>query len=284
MSAAASDTQSETQTGHGVASSSVVADDAVDPQILAFQEHQATAAKLSLAEEARTLVNAATWGMISTLGSGGAAAGYPCGSVVEYASEESGALVFAFSSMSSHTTDARKQGKASLTIPTPNFQGLQDARVSLTGDIAAVEGQEAEELRGLYRQRHPNSYWVDFGDFSIFRLVPRTGRLIGGFARAGQITAEEYSSARPDPIAPFSAAVAQHMNQDHEDATLAIVRNVAGITCSGAQIAGLDRLGMTVRCRRGEETFKARIPFSRPVEDRKAIKDVIVEMTRAAKA
>lgn len=67
------------------------------------------------------------------------------------------------------------------------MQGLQDARVSLTGDITAVEGQEAEQLRGLYRKRHPDSFWVDFGDFSIFRMVPKTGRLIGGFARAGQV-------------------------------------------------------------------------------------------------
>jgi len=53
------------------------------------------------------------------------------------------------------------------------------------------------------------------------------------------------------------------MNQDHEDATLAIVRHVTGLTCSNAHISGLDRLGMTVRCRRGEETFKARVPFIR---------------------
>jgi hypothetical protein len=59
--------------------------------------------------------------------------------------------------------------------------------VSLTGDIRAVEGEEAEQLRGVYRKRHPKSFWVDFGDFSIFRLVPITGRLIGGFARAGQV-------------------------------------------------------------------------------------------------
>lgn len=280
MSAKASDSQS----GHGVPSTSVVAEDAVDPEILAFQKHQASAAKLSLADEARTLVQASTWGVISTIGRGGSAAGYPCGSIVEYATDEQGSLVFAFSSMSSHTTDVRGSGMASLTIPSPNLKGLQDARVSLTGDIRAVEGEEAEQLRGVYRKRHPKSFWVDFGDFSIFRLVPITGRLIGGFARAGQITAEEYFAAKPDPIAPFSAAVANHMNKDHQEATQAIVRHMAGITVSEAEIGSLDSLGMTVLCKRGEATFKARIPFPRPVEDRKAIKDVIVEMTKAAKA
>ena len=37
-------------------SSSVVSEEAVDPEIQAYQEHQSTAAKLSFAEEARTLV------------------------------------------------------------------------------------------------------------------------------------------------------------------------------------------------------------------------------------
>lgn len=42
--------------GHQVPSSSVVSEEAVDPEFQAYQEHQATAAKLSFAEEARTLV------------------------------------------------------------------------------------------------------------------------------------------------------------------------------------------------------------------------------------
>lgn len=47
-------------TGHKVPNSSVVSEQAVDPEIKAFQEHQASAARLSHAEEARTLVEAAT--------------------------------------------------------------------------------------------------------------------------------------------------------------------------------------------------------------------------------
>ena len=61
--------------------------------------------------------------MLSTIGSG-KAAGYPAGSIVEYATNEQGFLFFAFSSMSSHTTDVRKSGRASLTIPSPGFKVL----------------------------------------------------------------------------------------------------------------------------------------------------------------
>ena len=44
------------ETGHQVPNTSVVSEEAQDPEILAFQEHQASAARLSHAEEARTLM------------------------------------------------------------------------------------------------------------------------------------------------------------------------------------------------------------------------------------
>lgn len=51
-----------------------------------------------------------------------------------------------------------------------------------------------------------------------------------------------------------------------------------------ANILNLDRLGMNVACERGKDAFKARLPFPRPATDRKSVKELIVEMTRAAAA
>lgn len=45
-----------------------------------------------------------------------------------------------------------------------------------------------------------------------------------------QVTAEEYATAEPDPIAPFSAPVAGHMNEDHSDSTIAMIKHYVGIT------------------------------------------------------
>ena len=73
------------------------------------------------------------WGVLSTIGSG-KVAGYPSGSIVEYAVSEQGHLFFAFSSMSSHTTDVKQVGKASLTIPATGF------KVSLKLNAFAMPG------------------------------------------------------------------------------------------------------------------------------------------------
>jgi hypothetical protein len=54
---------------------------------------------------------------------------------------------------------------------------------------------------------------------------------------------------------------------------------------ASARLLDLDRLGMNLEVSRaaGEAPFKLRLPFTRAAEERKGIKDAIVEMTRAAK-
>lgn len=140
-------------------------------------------------------------------------------------------------------------------------------------------------MREAYLAKHPNSFWVDFGDFSWWRLDEvLQARVVGGFARAGKVAGDEYAAAQPDPIAPFSAPVAGHMNADHADTTVAVIKHVVGITVDSATILSIDRLGMNVSCTRQGQDFKARLPFPRPATDRKSVKDLIVEMTQAAAA
>ena len=44
------------------------------------------------------------------------------------------------------------------------------------------------------------------------------------------------------------------------------------------------RLGLTIKCLAGGKEFTCRLPFIRPAQDRKDVKDIIVEMTNTAKA
>ena len=102
-------------------------------------------------------------------------------------------------------------------------------------------------------------------------------------------TPEQYKNAKPDPISGFGAAIAAHMNDDHQDSTIAMVAHaIPGLDVSEAVITSVDSLGMYVKCTRTPrasdqpQQFKIRLPFPRKVEERKDVKDVIVEMTRAA--
>ena len=114
-------------------------------------------------------------------------------------------------------------------------------------------------------------------------------RFVGGFARAGSITPEEYAAAKPDPIAGFGPHISAHMNDDHMENTIAMVAHaIPGLDVSEAVITSVDSLGMYVKCTRTPrasdqpQQFKIRLPFPRKIEDRKGVKDVIVEMSQAA--
>jgi len=281
--------------GHAVPKGSAVSEQNMDPEILAFREHQKTAARLSFAEEARTLVDSAVSGVISTLSARSGTEGFPSGSVVFFAADEEGRPVFSFSSMSGHTVDLKKNEKASLTILAPGFKTPADARVTLTGVASPISEEEKEGVKAVYKAKHPGAFWTDFGDFKWYRMTVQAANLVGGFARAGGITAEEYADAKPDPVAPFSAPVSAHMNDDHGSSTLAIVKGTTGLKTGivGAQMLTIDRLGMNVLVEKedkpadgeGEpkrQSFKVRVPWNSPAESRKDIKDRIVELSRAA--
>jgi hypothetical protein len=83
----------------------------------------------------------------------------------------------------------------------------------------------------------------------LYRYVSGA-RLVGGFARAGGVTGEEYTAGASDPVAGFSGPIASHMNADHEDSLLAVVGHYVGLTVDKAAIASLDALGMNMRVTR----------------------------------
>ena len=164
------------------------------------------------------------------------------------------------------------------------FQGAADGRVTLTGDVRRCTEEEVDDARAAYAKAHPDAFWVGFRDFSWWRMETLRGvRYVGGFAAAGEVTAEGYVDASVDPIQAFSAPVIGHMNADHAESTVQMVRHYIGLDAvDEATLTALDRLGMGVQVRRKEQTMKLRLPFPRPAEDRKDVKTLIVEMTRAA--
>lgn len=56
-----------------------------------------------------------------------------------------------------------------------------------------------------------------------------------------QISAEEFAAAQSDPVAHFAAPIAQHMNADHADSILAMLRHYIGIDVQSSSIQTLDR-------------------------------------------
>jgi putative heme iron utilization protein len=140
------------------------------------------------------------------------------------------------------------------------------------------------EARKLYLARYADSkYWVDFDDFSFYRMDVVDVYYVGGFGVMGWVSSSEYYSGQPDPLADAAMGIIQHMNADHGDALILLAKAFAGIEAQEAAMTSVDRLGFHVRLKTHDGTRGTRIAFlqevSTPVEARK----VLVEMTTRAR-
>ncbi len=237
----------------------------------------------SYAERARTLVHVGRIGSLSSLSR--KQPGFPFGSVMPYAAEQQGRPIFLISTMAMHTQNLLGDPRASLLVTQPDGgDPLGASRVTLLGNVRAIAKEEIPEARKLYLASYDNSkYWVDYEDFSFYRLEVVDVYYVGGFGVMGWVSAEEYRSARPDPLADAAAAILQHMNADHKDALILLARVHAGVESQEATMTAVDRLGFHVRLRTPEGMRGARIAFSREVGNPAETRNVLVEMVQQAR-
>jgi hypothetical protein len=103
-----------------------------------------------------------------------------------------------------------------MTQPDTTGNPLGASRVRLLGNILPVPVLEVAEISETLLSRHANSkYWVDFDDFSFYRMDVVDVYYVGGFGVMGWVSASEYYTGKPDPLADTATEIIQHMNIDH---------------------------------------------------------------------
>ncbi len=152
-----------------------------------------------LAGEARKLVRAQTTGVLSTHSV--RKAGWPLGTLVSYALSARGEPVFLFSELSQHTRNLRADGRASLFVQEAGARNQQAAgRIALLGQVAPVPEAEVADARARYVAVHPEGEsFAELGDFSFWAMAVEDVHVVGGFARAGWLSAAELAGAGPEP-------------------------------------------------------------------------------------
>src|SRR5271154_668042 len=202
----------------------------------------------SFAERARTLMYLGRIGSLSTLSR--KQPGFPFGSVMPYGLDDQGSPIFLISTMAMHTQNLQADPRASLLVTQDDAGGdpLGASRVTLVGNVLPIPQSEVAEARKLYLARYANSkYWVDFEDFSFYRMDVVDVYYVGGFGVMGWVSASEYDRSQPDPLADSMAEIIQHMNADHKDALILLARTFARIEAQEATMTAVDRLGFHVR-------------------------------------
>ena len=238
----------------------------------------------SFAERARTLVYLGRVGSLSTLSR--KQPGFPFGSVMPYGLDDHANPIFLISTMAMHTHNIQADPRSSLLVTQPEAVGdpLGAARVTLMGNVLALPEAEVAEARKLYLERHANSkYWVDFDDFSFYRMDVVDVYYVGGFGVMGWVSASEYYTGQPDPLADSAIGIIQHMNTDHGDALILLARTFAGMQAQEAAMTSVDRLGFHVRLKTQDGTRGTRIAFLREVSSAAEARTVLVDMTAQAR-
>jgi hypothetical protein len=217
--------------------------------------------------------------------------GFPFGSVMPYGLDGRGRPIFLISTMAMHTQNLQADSRASLLVTQPSStqadaggDPLGASRVTVIGNVLTIPEPEVPDARQLYLERYANSkYWVDFEDFSFYRMDVLDVYYVGGFGVMGWVAASDYNQAQPDPLADAAAGILEHMNTDHEDALVLLARAFAGIDSQEAVMTSVDRLGFHVRLKTPDGMKGARIAFLREVSNPGETRKVLVEMVQQAR-
>jgi len=232
------------------------------------------------AEEARTLVAAATQGTLATLSPGGG----PWASLVLFAALGDGRPVLWLSELAEHGRNLLADPRASLLVAAPSSGGdpLAAGRVTLAGRVRPGD----EEARAAYRAALPSaSDHGSFGDFALWVLDVERVRWVGGYARMATVDAADYAAAEPDPVAPFAARAVEHLNEDHADALLDMARALAGHPdATAATCIGADRYGLDLAVTTPAGAAEARVGFAEPASEPGGLRAATVELARRARA
>lgn len=250
----------------------------------ASEKLEPSAPEPSYAERARTLTYLGRVGSLSTLSR--KRPGFPFGSVMPYGIDDKGQPIFLISSMAMHTQNLKTSSQASLLVTQPGTSGdpLGASRVVLLGNVLPIPEDELDEARHRYLARYPNSkYWVDFDDFSFYRMEIVDIYYVGGFGVMGWVAASEYIQATADPLADSAPGIIEHMNSDHADALILLTRTFAEIESEEASMTSVDRLGFNLRLKTGNRTRGTRITFLREVTSPAEARSVLVEMVSQAR-
>jgi putative heme iron utilization protein len=237
------------------------------------------------AERVRTLLSLVTVATLSTLSR--KHSGFPFGSLMPFALDSAGRPIFLISNMAMHTQNLKADPRCSLFVAQINADGdpLGAARATLVGNADPVPDDDLASVREKYLARHENSrYWVDFSDFSFFRLQPTDLYYVGGFGVMGWVDASDYEYATPDPLAHSAPGILAHMNADHVAAMVLLAKSHAAIDAAGATMTSVDRLGFTLRLKTDDGVKGIRVNFLREVATPQDTRAALVEMVRQIKA
>ena len=204
---------------------------------------------------ARSLLRRSRQGALATLMAG---SGDPYCSLVDVASHPDGSPILLISRLALHTKNILADARVSLMLDERAAgDPLEGSRIMLAGHAEGASGEDRAILRRRYLNAHPSAeLFVDFKDFSFFKIWPIAAHLVAGFGRIIDLKPEQFLTDISDAAALLEAeqSAVEHMNADHRDtmnlyATALLGADAADWRCSGCDPDGIDLIAGTTSLR-----------------------------------
>ena len=230
---------------------------------------------------ARSLLRRSRQGALATLMAG---SGDPYCSLVNVASHADGAPILLLSRLALHTKNILGDNRVSLMLDERAAgDPLEGARIMLAAWAEEATGAMAEILRRRYLNAHPSAEaFVDFKDFSFFRIVPSGLHLVAGFGRIIDLQPEQFLTDISDAgeLLEAEQGAVEHMNEDHREAMGLYATRLLGAESADWACTGCDPDGMDMQA--GRRTL--RLDFPERVTSGGALRKMLVRLAGEARA
>src|SRR3981081_1453352 len=207
-------------------------------------------------KSARRLLRRSRQGALATLMAG---SGDPYCSLVNVASHFDASPILLISRLALHTRNILGDSRVSRMLAAPACgdplaraprDPLEGARIMLAGRAEEAAGEPADILRRRYLSAHPSAeVFVDFKDFSFFRIVPTGAHLVAGFGRIIHLKPGQFLTDIGDAAGLLEAeqGAVEHMNEDHREAMNLYATRLLGAESADWRCTGCDPDGMDMQ-------------------------------------
>jgi len=232
------------------------------------------------AKAVRSLLRRSRQGALATLMTG---SGDPYCSLVNVASHPDGSPILLISRLAIHTKNLLADARVSLMLD-ERAEGdpLEGSRIMLSGHAEEV-ASEREVVRRRYLNAHPSAEaFVDFKDFSFFRIRPTGTHLVAGFGRIVDLKPAQFLTELADAGALLEAeqGAVEHMNTDHRQALGLYATRLLGAAPDDWRCSGVDPDGIDLQA--GNEAL--RLDFPERVTGPGELRKILVRLAEQARA
>lgn len=230
---------------------------------------------------ARSLLRRSRQGALATLMAG---SGDPYCSLVNVASHPDASPILLISRLALHTRNILADNRVSLMLDERAAgDPLEGARIMLAGRAEEAAGEQAEILRRRYLNAHPSAEaFVEFKDFSFFRIVPSAAHLVAGFGRIIDLEPAQFLTelSGAEELLEAEQGAVEHMNEDHREAMNLYATRLLGATSADWNCTGCDPEGMDMQA--GATTL--RLDFPERVTNGGELRKMLVRLANEARA